>query len=125
MHQKSVASLIAVTAGLWIAGSAVAQTSSPATPSAQPTTPSAQPAAPATPPSAQQPQQPNQPSPLPAADDPAQATFKGADTNKDGQLSREESAKLPVIASRFVELDKNKDGQLSWDEFKTGYRAAP
>jgi hypothetical protein len=118
MHQKSVASLIAVTAGLWIAGSAIAQTSSPATPPAQP-------AAPATPPSAQQPQQPAQPSPQPAQDDPAQAAFKGADTNKDGQLSLEESAKLPVISSRFVELDKNKDGQLSWEEFKTGYRAAP
>jgi hypothetical protein len=115
MHQKSVASLIAVTAGLWIAGSAIAQTSSPATPSA----------APATQPSAQQPQQPAQPSPQPAQDDPAQAAFKGADTNKDGQLSLEESAKLPVISSRFAELDKNKDGQLSWEEFKTGYRAAP
>ena len=125
MPQKSVACLIAVTtsvcAGLWIAGSAVAQTSSPATPAAQPS--STQPAVPtATQPSAQQ---PNQPSPQPAADDPAQAAFKAADANKDGQLSREESAKLPVIASRFAELDKNKDGQLSWDEFKAGYRAAP
>jgi hypothetical protein len=123
MHQKSVARLIALTAGLWIAGSAVAQTSSPATPSAQPVAPSAQPAAPATLPSAQQPQQ-QQPA-QPAQDDPAQAAFKGADTNKDGQLSREESAKLPVISSRFAELDKNKDGQLTWEEFKTGYRAAP
>ncbi len=117
MHQKSVARLIALTAGLWIAGSAVAQTSSPATPAAQPaaTQPVAQPST----------QQPNQPSAQPAADDPAQAAFKAADTNKDGQLSREESAKLPVIASRFAELDKNKDGQLSWDEFKAGHRAAP
>ena len=121
MHHKSVASLIAVTAGLWIAGSAVAQTTSPATPATQPA--ATQPAAPAaTQPSAQQ---PNQPSPQPAADDTAQAAFKAADANKDGQLSREESAKLPVIASRFAELDKNKDGQLSWDEFKAGYRAAP
>lgn len=121
MHQKSVASLIALTAGLWIAGSAVAQTSSPATPATQPA--ATQPTAPAaTQPSAQQ---PNQPSPQPAADDTAQAAFKAADANKDGQLSREESAKLPVIASRFAELDKNKDGQLSWDEFKAGYRAAP
>lgn len=114
MHQ-SVARLIALSAGLWIAGSAVAQTSSPATPSAQP-------AAPATQPSAQQPQQP---AAQQAQDDPAQAAFKGADTNKDGQLSREESAKLPVISSRFAELDKNKDGQLSWDEFKAGHKAAP
>jgi hypothetical protein len=121
MHQKSVARLIALTAGLWIAGSAAAQTSSPATPSAQPAAPSAQPAAPAALPSAQQQQQPAQP----AQDDAAQAAFKGADTNKDSLLSREESAKLPVISSRFAELDKNKDGQLTWEEFKTGYRAAP
>lgn len=73
---------------------------------------------------AQQPVQPPQPAPQAPAD-PAEAAFRGADTNKDGQLSREEAGKLPAIAARFDELDKNKDGALSWDEFRAGNRAAP
>ena len=73
---------------------------------------------------AQQPAQPPQPAPQAPAD-PAEAAFRGADTNKDGQLSREEAGKLPAIAARFDELDKNKDGGLSWDEFRSGYRAQP
>ncbi|NRF69381.1 EF-hand domain-containing protein [Aquincola sp. S2] len=73
---------------------------------------------------AQQPMQPPQPAPQAPAD-PAEAAFRSADTNKDGQLSREEAAKLPAIAARFDELDKNKDGALSWEEFRAGQRAAP
>jgi hypothetical protein len=110
MHQRSVASLVALGAGLWLGASALAQSS---------------PAAPATPPAVLPSAQPAQPGVQPQQDDPAQASFRGADTNKDGQLSREESARLPVIASRFAELDTNKDGQLSWEEFRVGYRAAP
>jgi hypothetical protein len=124
MPHPPAARLFALTACLWFGSPAIAQPSSPVTPPAQHTPASAQPATPAPQPVAQQPQ-PQQPSPQPAADDPAFAAFKGADTNQDGMLNREECAKLTVISARFAELDKNKDGQLSWDEFKTGYRAAP
>jgi len=45
--------------------------------------------------------------------------FKDADTNGDGQLSREEvQAKMPRLAARFDELDTDKNGQLSREELQ-------
>ncbi len=45
------------------------------------------------------------------------------DTNKDGQLSRDEAKAAPRLAKNFDAIDTNKDGQLSKDELKT-FRAA-
>jgi len=43
--------------------------------------------------------------------------FKRADTNADGQISREEAALLPGLSRRFDQLDTNKDGSISSAEF--------
>jgi hypothetical protein len=53
------------------------------------------------------------------------AAFERADANHDGKLSREESAALPAVAEKFVQLDKDKDGFLSAEEFETGVTAQP
>jgi hypothetical protein len=48
----------------------------------------------------------------------AQEKFDGADTNKDGKLSPEETAKaLPYVAEHVDKYDKDKDGFLSWEEY--------
>lgn len=48
----------------------------------------------------------------------AVARFDGADTDKDGKLSREEVAKHSAyMAENFNKLDADKDGFLSWEEF--------
>jgi Ca2+-binding EF-hand superfamily protein len=53
-----------------------------------------------------------------------EAAFTRADANGDGKLSREEVARMPVIADKFDTLDKNKDGFLSMEEFAVGAMAA-
>ena len=50
----------------------------------------------------------------------ATAAFDRADTNKDGQLSAQEAAKLPAIGQRFKELDSDHNGTLSRSEFEKG-----
>jgi hypothetical protein len=52
-----------------------------------------------------------------------EASFTRADANNDGKLSKDETAKLPAIASQFDELDKNRDGLLSLDEFAVTFSA--
>jgi hypothetical protein len=52
-----------------------------------------------------------------------ESAFTKADVNKDGKVTKDEVAKLPALAAKFVELDKDKDGALSMDEFATGYTA--
>lgn len=48
----------------------------------------------------------------------AQDKFDAADTDKDGKLSPEETAKaMPYIAENFGKRDKDKDGFLSWEEY--------
>lgn len=47
----------------------------------------------------------------------AATTFKRADKNADGKLSKEEAASLPAVAARFDEFDLDKDGNLSLEEF--------
>jgi len=56
----------------------------------------------------------------PAQSTPASAAFDRADTNKDGQLSAQEAAKLPAIVQRFKELDADHNGTLSRAEFEKG-----
>jgi uncharacterized lipoprotein YajG len=51
------------------------------------------------------------------------AAFKRADTNGDGKMSKEESARLPEIQAKFDELDKDKDGSLSMAEFNAAFEA--
>jgi Ca2+-binding EF-hand superfamily protein len=52
-----------------------------------------------------------------------EAAFKRADSNGDGKLSKEESARLPEIQANFETLDKDKDGSLSMAEFNAAFEA--
>jgi Ca2+-binding EF-hand superfamily protein len=52
-----------------------------------------------------------------------EAAFKRADTNGDGKLSKEESARLPEVQANFDTLDKDKDGSLSLAEFMAAFEA--
>ncbi len=45
------------------------------------------------------------------------------DTNKDGQISRDEASAAPRLAQRFDRLDANQDGHLTRDEFASARRA--
>lgn len=50
--------------------------------------------------------------------------IKEADTNKDGQLTKDEmiAAHTQRMDKMFAELDTNKDGQLSKDELAKGHK---
>ena len=51
----------------------------------------------------------------------AEARFKEADVNGDGQLSLDEvQSKMPKLGDRFTTLDKDKNGMLSKEEIKQG-----
>lgn len=50
-----------------------------------------------------------------------ESAFTRADANKDGRLSKEESAKMPGLTAKFGELDADKDGALSLEEFAAAY----
>jgi len=51
----------------------------------------------------------------------ADARFKEADINGDGQLSLDEvQSKMPKLADRFTTLDKDKNGMLSKEELRQG-----
>ncbi|KQP11966.1 hypothetical protein [Pseudorhodoferax sp. Leaf267] len=50
----------------------------------------------------------------------AEQAFGRADSNGDGQLSRDEAQRLPAIWERFDDIDANKDRMLSRDEFHRG-----
>jgi EF hand len=52
-----------------------------------------------------------------------EAAFKRADSNGDGKLSKEESARLPEVQANFDTLDKDKDGNLSMAEFMAAFEA--
>jgi Ca2+-binding EF-hand superfamily protein len=49
--------------------------------------------------------------------------IKGADTNADGRISREEARSLPRLARHFDIIDGNKDGQITMPELEA-YHAA-
>jgi Ca2+-binding EF-hand superfamily protein len=48
--------------------------------------------------------------------------FWGADTNRDGNLTRAEAQTITAVRLNFEELDANKDGMLSRSEFENGVR---
>lgn len=53
-----------------------------------------------------------------AAQQKAIERFDGADTDKDGRLSREEVAgRFSYMAENFDQMDKDRDGFLGWEEF--------
>jgi ethanolamine utilization microcompartment shell protein EutL len=52
----------------------------------------------------------------------ASATFAAADTNKDGKLSADEIAAIPIGRGEFLALDHDKDGAWERDEFLIYYR---
>lgn len=47
-----------------------------------------------------------------------ESAFQRADTNRDGKLNREETARFPALMQRFEQADSNGDHFLSLDEFK-------
>ena len=53
----------------------------------------------------------------------ATAAFDKADSNKDGQLSAQETATLPAVSQRFKELGTDKNGSLSRAEFDKGVQS--
>lgn len=44
-------------------------------------------------------------------------TFKDADANGDGKVSKQEAQKQPELSNKFATLDKNRDGSLDRAEF--------
>ena len=62
----------------------------------------------------------------PSANDKAamEVAFSRADTNGDRKLSKEETARMPAIASTFGELDTNKHGGLNMHECSMRYMSA-
>jgi hypothetical protein len=54
---------------------------------------------------------------------PAKKTWAELDTDRNGHLSREESAAVPALEAVFERADANADGALTGDEYKA-YLAA-
>lgn len=47
--------------------------------------------------------------------------FQRADTNGDGQLTRAEAQRLPMMPKSFEDMDLNKDGVLTLDEYQASF----
>jgi hypothetical protein len=47
--------------------------------------------------------------------------FQLADVNNDGQLSRAEAQRLPLLPKPFEDADLNKDGALTLDEYMAAF----
>ena len=51
----------------------------------------------------------------------AREAFQLADSNSDGQLTRAEAQRLPIMPRSFEETDLNKDGVLTLDEYTASF----
>jgi hypothetical protein len=49
-------------------------------------------------------------------------SFRQADANLDGELTRAEAQRLSIMPFSFEEMDRNKDGILSRSEYEDGVR---
>jgi hypothetical protein len=49
-------------------------------------------------------------------------SFIGADTNRDGQLTRTEAQRLTIAPASFEEMDRNHDGVLTRFEYDDAFR---
>jgi hypothetical protein len=47
--------------------------------------------------------------------------FQLADANSDGQLTRAEAQRLPILPRSFEDTDLNKDGVLTLDEYMASF----
>jgi hypothetical protein len=47
--------------------------------------------------------------------------FQLADVNGDGQLTRAEAQRLPIMPRSFEDTDQNKDGVLTLDEYQASF----
>lgn len=53
----------------------------------------------------------------------AHVTFKQADANHDGKLTRDEAQAMPWVYKHFDEIDSNHDGYITRDELRAARRA--
>ena len=49
-------------------------------------------------------------------------SFQGADSNRDGELTRAEAQRLTIMPTAFDEMDRNRDGVISRSEYDDGSR---
>lgn len=56
------------------------------------------------------------PPPSTTTDQDVGAAFRAADSNRDGQLNREETRVMPTVRARFDAIDTNQDQHISLDE---------
>lgn len=49
-------------------------------------------------------------------------SFQGADSNRDGELTRAEAQRLTIMPTAFEEMDRNRDGVISRSEYEDGSR---
>jgi hypothetical protein len=47
--------------------------------------------------------------------------FQLADVNSDGQVTRAEAQRLPILPRSFEDTDANKDGVLTFDEYEASF----